>query len=47
MASIKNIFTPRTEEDGAFFYSIKKIISYRPRTYSYLKKHLPIVLKMK
>ena len=31
MASIKNIFTPRTEEDGAFFYSIKKIISYRPR----------------
>ena len=31
MASIKNIFTPRTEEDGAFFYSIKKIISYRPK----------------
>ena len=31
MASIKNIFTPRTEEDGAFFYSLKKIIFYRPR----------------
>ena len=31
MASIKNIFTPRTEEDGAFFYGIKKIISYKPR----------------
>ena len=32
MASIKNIFTPRTEEDGAFFYSIKRIISYRPKS---------------
>jgi ribonuclease-3 len=31
MASIKNIFTPRTGEDGAFFYSLKKIIFYRPR----------------
>ena len=31
MTSIKNIFIPRTEEDGAFFYSIKKIISYRPK----------------
>jgi ribonuclease-3 len=31
MASIKNIFIPRTEEDGAFFYSLKKIIFYRPR----------------
>jgi len=31
MASIKNLFTPRTEEDGAFFYAIKKLILYRPR----------------
>jgi len=31
MTSIKNIFIPRTEEGGAFFYSIKKIISYRPK----------------
>ena len=32
MASIKNIFTPRADEDGAFFYSIKRIISYRPKS---------------
>ncbi len=31
MASIKNLFTPRTEEDGDFFYAIKKIILYRPK----------------
>lgn len=31
MASIKNLFTPRTEEDGAFFYAVKKIILYRPK----------------
>jgi len=31
MASIKNLFTPRSEEDEVFFYAIKKIILYRPK----------------
>ena len=31
MASIKNIFNPRTDEDGDFFYAIKKLIVYRPK----------------
>ncbi|MFK5983453.1 MAG: ribonuclease III [Flavobacteriaceae bacterium] len=31
MASIKNLFKPRAEEDGAFFYAVKKIILYRPK----------------
>ncbi len=31
MASIKNIFKPRTDEEGAFFYGVKRIIVVRPR----------------
>ena len=32
MATIKHIFKPRTKENGIFFYSIKKIINYRPKS---------------
>ena len=31
MPTIKNIFNPRYKENGGFFYSIKKIINYRPK----------------
>jgi len=31
MASIKNIFKPRTDESGDFFYGVKRIIVFRPR----------------
>ena len=31
MASIKNIFSPRSEEEGEFFYGVKKIIIFRPK----------------
>ncbi len=31
MPTIKNIFSPRSKENGLFFYSIKKIINYRPK----------------
>jgi len=31
MPTIKNIFNPRSKENGVFFYSIKKIINYRPK----------------
>lgn len=31
MASIKNIFKPRANEDGDFFNAIKKIVSFRPK----------------
>ena len=31
MASIKNIFSPRTEVDEGFLIAIKKIIFFRPK----------------
>ncbi|AVI50531.1 ribonuclease III [Pukyongia salina] len=31
MASIKDIFNPRTEKDGDFFVTIKKILGFKPR----------------
>jgi ribonuclease-3 len=31
MASIKDIFNPRTETDGDFFVAIKKILGFKPR----------------
>ena len=34
MASIKNIFTPRADEDGAFFYSIKKDYKLQTKKYT-------------
>lgn len=34
MASIKDIFKPRTNEDGEFFNAIKKIVSFRPKNIS-------------
>jgi len=34
MASIKDIFNPRTERDGDFFVAIKKILGFKPRDIS-------------
>ncbi len=34
MASIKDIFNPRTERDGDFFVTIKKILGFKPRDIS-------------
>lgn len=34
MASFKNIFNPRSEKNGDFFYSIKKIITFSPKDIS-------------
>ncbi|MFT4698844.1 MAG: ribonuclease-3 [Flavobacteriaceae bacterium] len=34
MASFKNIFNPRSEKNGDFFYSIKKIINFSPKDIS-------------
>lgn len=34
MASIKDIFNPRTERDGDFFMAIKKILGFKPRDIS-------------
>ena len=31
MASIKDIFNPRTEKDGDFFVTIKKILGFKPK----------------
>lgn len=34
MASLKNIFNPRPEKNGDFFYSVKKIINFSPKDIS-------------
>lgn len=34
MASFKNIFNPRTEKHGDFFYSVKKILNFSPKDIS-------------
>ncbi|MBV1924521.1 MAG: ribonuclease III [Flavobacteriaceae bacterium] len=34
MASFKNIFNPRPEKNGDFFYSVKKIINFSPKDIS-------------
>ena len=34
MASINNIFNPRSEEDGDFFYGVKKILGFSPKNIS-------------
>tara|TARA_B100001146_G_scaffold225228_1_gene248265 strand:+ start:5954 stop:6697 length:744 start_codon:yes stop_codon:yes gene_type:complete len=31
MATIKDIFNPRAEKDGDFFYTIKKILGFKPK----------------
>ena len=34
MAKIKDIFNPRAEKDGDFFYTIKKILGFKPKDIS-------------
>jgi ribonuclease-3 len=38
MASLKNIFNSRTEQDGDFFFEIKRILGFKPKDISIFKE---------